>query len=103
TASPNRRPGLLLSLWARSALLCHFFCHWARPGLFIVTAAVLTVQPQPVAQARHRIISLVPALTEMLFAMGAGAEVIGVSSYDNYPAEAASRPKVGALVDPDFE
>jgi iron complex transport system substrate-binding protein len=39
----------------------------------------------------------------MLFAIGAGPQVVGVSSFDKYPAEAATRPKVGALVDPDFE
>ena len=50
-----------------------------------------------------RIISLVPAVTEMLFAIGAGDAVIAVSSYDTYPPEVKSRPKVGALVDPDFE
>ena len=38
------------------------------------------------APAPHRIISLVPAVTEMLFAIGAGDEVVGVSSYDTYPA-----------------
>lgn len=50
-----------------------------------------------------RIISLVPAVTEMLFAIGAGPEVVGVSSYDRFPPEARTRPSVGALVDPDFE
>jgi len=39
----------------------------------------------------------------MLFAMGAGNEVVGVSSFDKYPPEVKSRPKVGALIDPDFE
>jgi ABC-type Fe3+-hydroxamate transport system substrate-binding protein len=59
---------------------------------------------EPAAEsATHRIISLVPAATEMLFAMGAGPEVVGVSSFDRFPAEVASLPKVGALVDPDFE
>ena len=51
----------------------------------------------------HRIISLVPAATEMLFAIGAGPDVVGVSSFDRFPAEVADLPKVGALVDPDFE
>jgi cobalamin transport system substrate-binding protein len=51
----------------------------------------------------HRIVSLVPAVTEMLFAIGAGDAVVGVSSYDHYPAAVASRTRVGALVDPDFE
>ena len=55
------------------------------------------------AQAPKRIISLVPAVTEMLFAIGAGNEVVGVSSYDRFPPEATKRPKVGALIDPDFE
>lgn len=50
-----------------------------------------------------RIISLVPAVTEMLFALGAGGQVVGVSSYDRFPPEALTKPKVGALVDPDFE
>jgi iron complex transport system substrate-binding protein len=51
----------------------------------------------------HRIISLVPAATEMLFAMGAGPSVVAVSSFDRFPAEVASLPSVGALIDPDFE
>lgn len=51
----------------------------------------------------QRIISLVPALTEMLFAIGAGPQVVAVSSFDRFPPEAASRPKVGALLDPDVE
>ena len=51
----------------------------------------------------QRIVSLVPAVTEMLFAIGAGDQVVGVSSYDRFPPEVTSRPKVGALVDPDVE
>jgi len=50
-----------------------------------------------------RIVSLVPAVTEMLFAIGAGDDVVGVSSYDSFPPEARTKPRVGALVDPDFE
>lgn len=50
-----------------------------------------------------RIVSLVPAVTEMLFAMGAGPAVVAVSSFDRFPPEAARLPKVGALLDPDFE
>jgi iron complex transport system substrate-binding protein len=50
-----------------------------------------------------RIISLVPALTEILFAIGAGAQVIAVSSYDDDPPEVNALPRVGALLDPDTE
>jgi iron complex transport system substrate-binding protein len=39
----------------------------------------------------------------MLFAIGAGAEVVGVSNYDHFPPEVESLPRVGALLDPDTE
>ena len=51
----------------------------------------------------QRIVSLVPSTTEMLFAIGAGARVIGVGNYDRYPPEALTRTKVGGLIDPDTE
>ena len=53
-------------------------------------------------EAPRRIISIVPAVTEMLFAIGAGPQVVAVSSFDR-SLEAASLPKVGALLDPDME
>jgi iron complex transport system substrate-binding protein len=46
---------------------------------------------------------VIPAVTEMLFAIGAGDQVVGVSSYDRYPPEVASRERVGALLDPNIE
>jgi iron complex transport system substrate-binding protein len=48
-------------------------------------------------------VSLVPAITEMLFAIGAGPQVVAVSSFDEFPPEVKSLPKVGALIDPDTE
>jgi len=51
----------------------------------------------------RRIISLVPALTEILFAIGAGPQVIAVSSYDDDPPDVKTLPRVGALLDPDTE
>jgi iron complex transport system substrate-binding protein len=48
-------------------------------------------------------VSLVPAITEMLFAIGAGPQVVAVSSYDEFPPEVKALPKVGALLDPDTE
>jgi len=60
------------------------------------------------AQARTsgpptRIVSLVPALTEMLFDIGAGPKVVAVSRYDTFPAAVESLPDVGGLLDPDYE
>jgi iron complex transport system substrate-binding protein len=51
----------------------------------------------------QRIISLVPAVTETLFALGAGDRIVGVSDFDNYPPEALERPRAGALTNPNLE
>jgi iron complex transport system substrate-binding protein len=82
--------------------------NWLRLAAAMATILVLLVaapyaQSTPATGTAHRIISLVPAVTEMLFAIGAGADVAGVSSYDTFPEEATTKPKVGALLDPDFE
>lgn len=51
----------------------------------------------------NRIISLAPNITEILFALGLGDKIIGVSEFCNYPPQAANIPKVGALLNPNFE
>jgi iron complex transport system substrate-binding protein len=50
-----------------------------------------------------RIVSLIPAVTEMLFAIGAGNAVVGVSSFDHFPPEVEKIQTIGALLDPDLE
>ncbi|MCX6545439.1 MAG: helical backbone metal receptor [Acidobacteria bacterium] len=62
--------------------------------------ATLPVETQRVPQ---RIVSLVPSVTEMLFAIGAGPRIVAVSSFDHFPADVDRLPRVGALVDPDIE
>jgi iron complex transport system substrate-binding protein len=51
----------------------------------------------------RRIISMIPAVTEMLFAIGAGPQVIAVSSFDHHPPAVERLARVGALLDPDLE
>jgi iron complex transport system substrate-binding protein len=51
----------------------------------------------------HRVVTLGPNATEILFALGRGETVVGVSRYDDYPPEAARLPRVGGLLDPSFE
>jgi iron complex transport system substrate-binding protein len=51
----------------------------------------------------HRIISLAPSITETLFALGLGEQVVGVTRYCNYPPEALTKPKVGGYLDPNIE
>jgi iron complex transport system substrate-binding protein len=73
----------------------------------IVTALALDSLPTSAsaqAPARPaRIVSLIPAVTEMLFAMSAESQIVGVGSFDDYPPQVKSLPRVGALLDPDLE
>jgi len=43
----------------------------------------------------ERIVSLAPSNTEILFALGLGDRVVGVTDYCNYPEEVKNKPKVG--------
>jgi len=47
------------------------------------------------AKPPARIVSLAPSITEMLFAMEAGDQLVGVTDFCDYPPEAAKKPKVG--------
>ena len=75
-------------------------------GVLVVWRSVFSAQSRPAgapAQVPQRIVSLVPATTEMLFAMGAGPKVIGVGSYDHYPPAVETLPRLGGLLDPNIE
>jgi iron complex transport system substrate-binding protein len=45
----------------------------------------------------QRIVSLAPSVTESLFAIGAGGQVVGRTDYCNYPPEAAKLPSIGGF------
>ena len=85
--------------------------HLRRTSLLAVTAMLAVVvatsaslaQNQAAATIPQRIVSLVPATTEMLFAMGAGGQLVGVGSYDRYPPEVSRLPRLGGLLDPNME
>lgn len=58
----------------------------------------VTVRAKP-----QRIVSLAPAMTETLFALGLGDRVVGVTEYCDYPPAARSKPKIGGIVNPSLE
>ena len=79
--------------------------HAVRHGLLRLAFAVALMASagSAVKAAAHRVISIIPATTEMLFAMGAGDRLIAVGSYDRFPPEVERLPRVGALIDPSVE
>jgi iron complex transport system substrate-binding protein len=90
----------------------HAHARWALIAAWSVLIIAVLLARSPARAQRavagpptvpHRIISLIPSVTEMLFAIGAGQDVIGVSSFDHFPPAVESRVKVGGLLDPDFE
>jgi iron complex transport system substrate-binding protein len=50
-----------------------------------------------------RIVSLAPANTEIVYAIGAGDKLVAGTTYDDYPAQAKSLPKVGDFNNPNIE
>jgi len=56
-----------------------------------------------VPQNPERIISLSPATTEILFALGLGDKVVGDTEYCDYPEEAKTKDKVGGFENPNLE
>jgi ABC-type Fe3+-hydroxamate transport system substrate-binding protein len=55
------------------------------------------------AAPARRIVSLIPASTELLFAIGAGTAVVGRTSYCDYPDSAAAVPDLGDGIKPNIE
>jgi iron complex transport system substrate-binding protein len=51
----------------------------------------------------RRIISLAPNVTEILFSLGLGDHIVGVTSFCDYPPEAKSKTKIGGMSNPSLE
>jgi len=51
----------------------------------------------------RRVVSLAPSLTESLFAIGAGAQVAGITTFCNYPEGTRTLPRVGGMTNPSIE
>src|SRR5690348_14703979 len=59
--------------------------------------------PVVLGRVPQRIVSLNPATTEILFAIGAGPRLVGRSQYDVFPDSAKLVPSVGAALRPNIE
>jgi len=64
--------------------------------LFLLAAAAANAAPQ-------RIVSTAPSITEMLYALGLGDRVVGVTTFCHYPPEVRDKPKIGSYMQPNVE
>ena len=62
------------------------------------TGRQVTVPDHP-----HRVVCLVPSVTDTVFALGSGEDVVAVSDYTTYPPAALKKPSIGSLVKPSIE
>jgi cobalamin transport system substrate-binding protein len=72
-------------------------------GAWFALACDHRSQQAAARSGKQRLVSLSPAITETLFAIGAGSELVGVSDYCNYPDEAKKLPRTGTALTPGYE
>jgi iron complex transport system substrate-binding protein len=73
--------------------------------LFLLTliATLIAVPCSAEVDQCARIVSLSPSITEVIFELGLGSKLVGVTRYCRYPAEAQSIAKVGGFYDMSIE
>jgi iron complex transport system substrate-binding protein len=71
-------------------------------GFLLICAAHTSYAGGP-AFMPTRIISLSPATTEILFALGAGDRIVGVTNFCDHPEEAKKKQKIGGMSNPSLE
>jgi iron complex transport system substrate-binding protein len=86
----------------RAALTLALAVSLAAPAAAFTTRDMLGREVTLVA-APTRIVSLVPSVSEILFALGAEARLVGVTDFCDYPPAARGKPSVGGMVNPNLE
>jgi len=71
--------------------------------LFLLIAVIFLTLPGMAWSSPKRIISMTPVGTEILFALGQGDNIIGVTNFCDYPPEATKKPKMGDFAALNFE
>ena len=79
---------------------------------FVVASGVGASDREPSPEVAQRVVTLSPHLAELVFAVGAGGSLVGVSAYSDYPEDVSALPQVGdafmvdqerlALLEPDL-
>ncbi|CAG4900925.1 cobalamin-binding protein [Paraburkholderia saeva] len=79
---------------ARVVLSCLTACAFST-GAFAITVIDDSGAAVTLAAPAQRVISLAPHVTEMLYAAGGGAKIVGAVTYSDFPPEAKQLPRVG--------
>ena len=87
----------------RSVVLLFLIASAMRPCIAARTLIDETGRSVTVPDHPHRIICLVPSITDSVFALGAGEDVVAISDYVQFPPEAKQKPSVGSISDPSLE
>lgn len=72
-------------------------------AIFIIISIVFLSHSAHAGETPDRIISLAPNITEILFALGVGESIVGVTRFCDYPEEARKKPTVGGMTNPSLE
>jgi iron complex transport system substrate-binding protein len=72
-------------------------------GLLVRVTFVILLLSHGAAAQPGRIVSIAPSFTEILYALGAGPNVIGTTHYCDYPPEALKTEKIGDVLNPNVE
>jgi len=103
-ANPQRRANVLrlafVLVMAALVIGCHTKREPAANGREFTDEIGRTIR---VPDHPARIVSLAPSVTETLFALGLGERIVGVTSYCDYPPEAAQKEKIGDTQRPSIE
>ncbi|MFA6411942.1 MAG: helical backbone metal receptor [Syntrophales bacterium] len=73
------------------------------PIIFFSGLFFLLISCPAQAAPPQRIVSLAPNITEILFDLGLGEQIVAVTTYCDYPREALSKPKIGGFANPSLE
>lgn len=80
-----------------------FLCLAWAPAVFCAAYRDALDREVVIYEPPRRIIPLAPSLTEILYHLGLGDKVVGVTNHCNYPPDAAAKPKVGSYINLNVE
>lgn len=89
----SRRILLAVLLWRLLAV----------PHAHAATLPDMLGRPVTIPDGPLRLVSLAPSLTEIVFALGRGDWLVGVTEFSDYPPAAGSKPRIGGPMTPDLE